>query len=348
MRRLHRFLTIGITAAVVMLIIGFGICQAMSEGSNVAPPRFSTQANGSLWPDAILDPGAFSQLQEESPTPAAGQGGEMPTPPPNVAAMVDGQPIMIDAYEKQLRMAEWALKSQGYDLKSDEGKKMLATVRRQVLEDMINLAIIEQAAAAQGITVSQEAIDQTAAKTIKDGGGRAGFEKWLKDTGQTEEDYKNMIRAQLLVEAIGERVTGQLPDAAPQVHVRHILLDSKEKAEDVLKQAQGGADFAKLAKKFSSDNATKDQGGELGWLARQMMPPEIDAVIFESEVGIVPNVVEDAFGTFHVIEILEKDPQRKLTDEQRNALKASAFGKWLAEQRKQKEALIIRYIGFED
>ena len=210
------------------------------------------------------------------------------------------------------------------------------------------MVIIEQVAASQGITVTQQAVDDAAAKSIQDGGGRAGFEQWLKDTGQTEEDYKNMIRAQLLVEAIGEKVTGQLPEAVPQVHARHILLDSKEKAEDVLKQLQGGADFAKLAKQFSADQSTKDQGGELGWLARQMMPPELDKVIFEAEVGLVPTVVEDAFGTFHVIEVLEKDPQRKLTDEQRNALKASAFGQWLAEQRKQKEALIIRYIEFED
>jgi len=348
MRREHWLLSIVALAITAVLIVGFGACQAMTEGLSVAPPRLSAQTTHSLGPDASLDFGAPVQVQEEAPTPAAGQGGEIPTPPPNVAAMVDGQPVMIDAYEKQLKMAEWALKSQGYDLKSDEGKKMLATVRRQVLEDMINMVIIEQVAASQGITVTQQAVDDAAAKSIQDGGGRAGFEQWLKDTGQTEEDYKNMIRAQLLVEAIGEKVTGQLPEAVPQVHARHILLDSKEKAEDVLKQLQGGADFAKLAKQFSADQSTKDQGGELGWLARQMMPPELDKVIFEAEVGLVPTVVEDAFGTFHVIEVLEKDPQRKLTDEQRNALKASAFGQWLAEQRKQKEALIIRYIEFED
>ncbi len=346
MRRSYWFILIAATALV--LIIGFGVCQAMPQGLSVAPPPLSTQNARLLASDVYLASVALSQAQEESPTPAAGQEGELPTPPPNVAAMVDGQPITTDAYQGQLKLAELALKGQGYDLNSDEGKVMLATVRRQVLEDMINLAIIEQAAASQGITVTEKAVDDTVAKTIQDGGGREGFEKWLKDTGQTEDDYKNMIRSQLLVEAIGDKVTGQLPETAPQVHVRHILLDSKKKAEDVLKQARDGGDFAQLAKKFSVDQSTKDQSGELGWLARQMMPPEIDQVIFDAEVGIVPAVVEDSFGTFHVLEVVEKDPQRKLTDDQRNSLKASAFGKWLIEQRKQKEALIIRYVEFED
>lgn len=338
---------ISITAMALALIVSFGVCQAMAQELGVAPPPLSTQNARLLASDVYPGSGAFSEAQEESPTPVSEPEGETPTPPPNVAAMVDGQPIMKDAYQNQLKLAEWALNSQGYDLKSDEGKKMLATVRRQVLEDMINLAVIEQVAATQGITVTQNAVDTTAAKTIEDGGGRAGFEQWLRDTGQTEDDYKNMIRSQLLVEAIGDKVTGQLPENAPQVHVRHILLDSKEKAEDVLKQAQDGGDFSQLAKKFSADQTTKDQSGDLGWLARQMMPPEIDQVIFDAEVGIVPKVVEDSFGTFHVLQIVEKDPQRKLTDDQRNSLKASAFGMWLIEQRKQKEELIIRYIEFE-
>ena len=104
-----------------------------------------------------------------------------------------------------------------------------------------------------------------------------------------------------------------------QVHARHILIAvpagasdkekaaAKAKAEDVLKQAQAkGADFAKLAAKYSDDPANKLQGGDLGTFGRgQMIKPFEDAV-FAMKPGQI-TMVETRYG-FHVVKLEESMP----------------------------------------
>ena len=335
--------------AVLLVASGLSVCQAVPEGLDVASPPFTIQPVLQAATNPLEGEIVTFQDQEEPPTPVADGTGDEVDPPSDLAAAVDGQPITKDAYDLQLNLAQLALTSQGYDLTSEEGKQILSIVRQQVLEDMINWLVIAQVAASQEIAVTPQTVDETVEKTIEDGGGREGFEQWLEDTGQTEDDFRAMIQAQLLTEVIGQKATGKLPDKAPQVHARHILVDTEEQALEIINRLQSGEDFAALVEEYSIDQATKEQDGDLGWSPRQMMPPEIDAVVFNAEVGLIPEIVPDAFGTFHVLEIMEKDPARELTDEQRNSLTQSAFSQWLAEHRKAKEenGLIERFIEFD-
>ncbi|MCX6766164.1 MAG: protein translocase subunit SecD [Candidatus Moranbacteria bacterium] len=81
----------------------------------------------------------------------------------------------------------------------------------------------------------------------------------------------------------------------------------KQKAEDLLKQVQGGADFTELAKQNSEDPGSKDQGGDLGFVKRGTFVPEFDKVLFDSNLQpgqIYPQVVESDFG-YHIIKLLE-------------------------------------------
>jgi len=282
---------------------------------------------------AVTPVPAAAQATSVLPLPKAVTTAVIVTPAPDWAALVNGQPVLKKDYERQFQLAKSAMESRGQDLKSEDGKKVLVVVQQQVLEDMINLAIIQQVAGTQGISVTQKAVDASAEKSIKDGGGRQGFDKWLKDTQQTESDYKGMIRMQLLTEGIGDKLAGTLPDTAPQVHARHILFAKEEDAQKALKELKSGGDFAALAKKYSIDQNTKDKGGDLGWFPRNMMSPDIDAVAFSLEPKQMSAVVKDSFGTFHILQVLEKDQNRKLSDEVRNSLSASAFMRWISEQR---------------
>ena len=236
--------------------------------------------------------------------------------------------------------------ARGQDLKKPEGQKLLSVMRRQILEDMINLILIEEAAAKQGVAVADKEVKATADKSIEDGGGRTGFEKWLKDTGQTEADYVEMIRVQLITEAIGNKVTGKLPDKAPQVHARHILLNDEKTANKVFEEVKAGKDFAALAKKYSQDQSNKDKGGDLGWFPRGTYPSEMEDVAFWLKPKQASRPIKDSFESWHIIQVLEKSNSRALTKEQKHALSAAAFGRWLAEQRL--GAQIERYIEFPD
>jgi len=84
--------------------------------------------------------------------------------------------------------------------------------------------------------------------------------------------------------------------------------EQKKKAEDLLKQIQGGADFAELAKQNSEDPGSKDQGGDLGFVKRETFIPEFDKVLFDSDLQsgqVYPQIVESQFG-YHIIKKLEE------------------------------------------
>jgi peptidyl-prolyl cis-trans isomerase D len=113
--------------------------------------------------------------------------------------------------------------------------------------------------------------------------------------------------AQLQSEYNSRRAEFQVPE---RVKARHILLKSdasndaqvKTKAEALLKQIQGGADFAKLAKDQSQDPGSGAQGGELGWVVRNQMVPEFEKATFSLGVGQTSGLVKTAYG-YHIIQV---------------------------------------------
>ena len=98
-----------------------------------------------------------------------------------------------------------------------------------------------------------------------------------------------------------------------QVRASHILLKTegkddatvKAKAEDVLKQARGGANFADLAKKYSEDDASAKNGGDLDYFGRGRMVPEFDTAAFAMSPGQVSDLVKTQYG-YHIISLVDK------------------------------------------
>ena len=91
----------------------------------------------------------------------------------------------------------------------------------------------------------------------------------------------------------------------PTASARHILVQTEEQCNDLIKQLQEGGDFKALAAEFSSCPSGQ-QGGELGTFSRGQMVPEFDRVVFEEPLGLYPNPVKTNFG-YHVIEITARN-----------------------------------------
>ena len=115
------------------------------------------------------------------------------------------------------------------------------------------------------------------------------------------------------------RAEYQVPE---QVNVRHILIKTpapgpdgkvdpkaleaaRKKAEDVLKQVKAGGDFAALAKKYSEDPGSAQNGGSLGWVERGRTVPEFENAAFSLPKGGTSNLVQSSYG-FHIIHVDDK------------------------------------------
>lgn len=116
-----------------------------------------------------------------------------------------------------------------------------------------------------------------------------------------------------------------------RVHVRHILFKTTDKsdaekkqilakAQDVLKQIKGGADFAEMAKKNSDDSGNAQKGGDLDWVARGQTVPEFEKVAFGLQPGQMSDVITTPYG-YHIVQVLAHEPARvKPFDEVKAAL----------------------------
>ncbi len=126
------------------------------------------------------------------------------------------------------------------------------------------------------------------------------------------------VAAKVTDDQIRARYDTQVAGTPPvnEVHGRHILVKTKEEADAIIKQLDGGSDFQKLANEHTSDPSGKTTGGDLGYFAPGQMVPEFDKAAFALEVGAyTKQPVQTQFG-WHVIKVEDKRAQQAPAFEQ--------------------------------
>jgi len=160
----------------------------------------------------------------------------------------------------------------------------------------------------------------------------AWFETVRKATGFAESDYRTLMESSLYHKALEEAIGAEVPTTAEQTHARHILVETREEAEDVLTRLADGEDFAELAAEVSTDTSNKDQGGDLGWFPRGQMVPEFDEIAFSLSPGQTSDIVETQFG-FHIIQVEARDAARELDEADLQPRQREAVNDWFKERR---------------
>jgi parvulin-like peptidyl-prolyl isomerase len=153
--------------------------------------------------------------------------------------------------------------------------------------------------------------------------------------GWSEADYRALIRADLLFDELQEFFEDTASTSAEQVHASHILLlEDEEEARKALARVQEGEDFAAVAEELSEDEETREQGGDLGWFPADTgrVPPAVAQTAFALQPGQVVTAVVRSYQGYHVVKLLEREPDRPLAEEDLRLHKRQAFSQWLQEQ----------------
>ena len=81
--------------------------------------------------------------------------------------------------------------------------------------------------------------------------------------------------------------------------------EAKKKAEEVLKKAKSGEDFAALAKEYSDDPGSAANGGDLGYFGKGVMVKPFEEAAFSLKPGEISGIVESDYG-YHIIKVFDK------------------------------------------
>ena len=240
------------------------------------------------------------------------------------AATVNGQAIEEDTVTKYIQ--DFRTSAEMTD-KDSWGKWLVsnqldaATIREQVIDYYVDIELTNQACEEKGITVEDSEIDaQVEQMKANYGGDEKAWNDALAENGITEEQYRESIKNSMLTEKLSAAVAEEEGTEASDDDVlsylemyssmfdgsrksSHILFaaDDEETAQKVLDQINSGElDFAEAAKQYSTDTASAENGGDVGWDAINSFVTDYGDALNDLDKGEVSGLVTSEYG-IHII-----------------------------------------------
>lgn len=215
-------------------------------------------------------------------------------------------------------------------------------IEQQVLQRLIQVQLLMGRATDGDKALGQQAAASRFDNLRTNSPTPEAFTRQLKAIGTTPDELRHKMIEESTAESVLERelkinvtddAVKKFYDDNPSkfeqpemVRASHILLKTRDDAgtelsedkkaakhklaEDLLKRARAGEDFAKMAEQYSEDTGSRDRGGEYTFPRGQMVP-EFEAAAFSLKTNEVSDIVTTQFG-YHIIKLSEKIPPRKL------------------------------------
>lgn len=258
----------------------------------------------------------------------------------SVAASVNGEVIYTSDLEKEITAIA---RQYGMDLKSNEGQKQQAEISRIVLDQVIEQRLILQEAKRRVALATEKQIDAALADIKRNFSSEEEFQSALDQRGLTLAGLRDRLRTNLTVRNLAAKVTRTTVsdaeiekyftdhrsefDKPEQVRVRHILLPSEAEARFVLARLGRGEKFEDLARQYSKDPGSKEQGGDLGFISRGQLVPEFERAAFPLQPRQISGIVKTEYG-YHIIQLTDrKTAQAATLDQARDQIRAQLLSR---------------------
>ncbi|MFS3927744.1 foldase [Priestia aryabhattai] len=188
-----------------------------------------------------------------------------------------------------------------------------------VLDSMIEQKVINKEAEKKSVTVSEKELNKELDALITSYGGEDTFNQALEASGikekEVKKDLETNLKAKKLVEDTIEISEDEMKsyfdenkdsfDQPEQVKASHILVKDEKTANEVKKKLSDGEKFADLAKEYSTDTASKEDGGNLGYFSKEDMVQEFSDAAFNLKADAISNPVKTEYG-YHIIKVTDK------------------------------------------
>ncbi|MFB3163276.1 peptidylprolyl isomerase [Neobacillus sp. 179-J 1A1 HS] len=224
------------------------------------------------------------------------------------------------------------------------------------VEQLIADKIVASEAKKEKVTITDKELNEEVDKLKESYGGEEVFNQMLESNNTTvdalKDDLKNYLTIRKLLEPQIKITDEELQTyfdenkdsfgEAEQVKASHILVADEATAKEIKQKLADGADFAELAKEYSTDEGTKENGGELGFFAKGTMVTEFDDVAFTLPVNEISDPVKTDYG-YHIIKVEEKKEAKEANfDDSKKEIKETLiqqkmeteYSTWLEEKKK--------------
>lgn len=236
------------------------------------------------------------------------------------------------------------------------------------LDTLITKNLIEQEVEKEKVSVSKKDIDAELQELIDSYGGEETFNQQLATSGLTMEDVESDVKTNLQIEKILEpliEITDEEMQTyfdenkdsfakTKQVKASHILVEDEATAKEVKEKINAGEDFAELAKEYSTDTASVESGGDLGFFEEGSMVAEFEKAAFSMKVDEISEPVKSEYG-YHIIKVTDKqeaseakfdDSKEEIKDILFDEKMATEYTTWLEE--KKGEYKVKNYLSEDD
>ncbi len=238
-----------------------------------------------------------------------------------LAARVNGLEITLAEYQSELALFQAA-----------KGTELAPEDKQRVLDDLIDQALLAQAAQEKGFTVDEVMLQERITRLASTLGGDQALQTWLATYKYDQQSFQRALTRSVAAAWMRDQIATTASGTAEQVHARQILLYSADQADQVYQLLKSGNDFGNLALKY--DPLT---GGDLGWFPRgYLLDKKLEEAAFSHQPGQFSPVIETPAG-FHILQVLERDPQHPLSPDARLVLGTQAVSEWLAARRTQSQ-----------